>query len=132
MQLCLHMLTLFLRISILRHSFLLRWMIYLKKNNHDPNTVVAMHNLITKKRDDNKEFLKFLSVSSLETVCVLAEFDPSFQVELATYLKEIRLPLQDLTTILDRRILIVQQFSFTWKTISVNKPSKSHEKFNRC
>lgn len=110
MQLCLHMLTLFVRISTLRHSLLLRRMIYLKKNNHDPNTVVAMHNFITKERDDNKEFLKFLSVPSLETVCVLAEFDPSFHIELATYLKELRLPLQDLTSILDRRILIVQQF----------------------
>lgn len=110
MEACFHLLTLFVRVSTLRHSFLFRMMICMKAHSHQFSTCDLIQNDIKKERADNKEFLQFLSVPSLENVCVLAEFDPSEYLELATYLADMHLSLQNLHQMLHNRTFIVQPY----------------------
>lgn len=80
-------------------------MINLKKNNRNSDTVCCNAQLYQERKIITKNFNNFF-----QYVCVLAEFDPSIQKELTAYLKEMQLPLQDLTSMLYRRFLILQKF----------------------
>lgn len=86
MQTCLHLLTLFVRLSTLRHALLFRLKTCLEVNNYSPSTSGTLKTYIDKERADSEEFLRFFSLPSLENVYVLAVFDPAEQIELAIYL----------------------------------------------
>nr|XP_022290795.1 uncharacterized protein LOC111102383 isoform X2 [Crassostrea virginica] len=109
LQMCLHLLTLFVRISTLRHSLLFRFMACLRLKKYSPGTVTALEKCLEKERLSNQSFLQFFSLPSLKTAAVLTVFDPLHEnvVELVAYMKELRLPLHDLKEELhDRNFLI--------------------------
>lgn len=110
MQQCLHLLTLFVRLSILRHAVLFRLKTCLEANNFSPGTSGTLKTFIDKERADGEEFLRFFSFPSLENVYVLAVFDPADHTELTTYLEEMRLPLQNLQKMLDGKTFLVRPF----------------------
>ena len=109
LQMCLHLLTLFVRISTLRHSLLFRFMACLRLKEYSLGTVTALEKCIETERLNNQSFLQFFSLPSLKTAAVLTVFDPLHEnvVELVAYMKELRLPLHDLKEELhDRNFLI--------------------------
>ena len=109
LQMCLHFLTLFVRISTLRHSLLFRFMACLRLKTYSPGTVTALEKCIEQERLSNQSFLQFFSLPSLKTAAVLTVFDPLNENvgELVAYIKELRLPLHDLKEELnDRNFLI--------------------------
>lgn len=64
----------------------------------------ALQKYLEKERIDNREFLTFFSVPTLENVGILTVFDPSEHTELATYVNEMQLSFQDLSTVLDVKL----------------------------
>lgn len=110
MQTCLHLLTLFVRLSTIRHALLFRFKTCLEANNYSPSTSGISKTLIDKERADSEKFLRFFSLPSLENVYVLAVFDPAEHTELKTYLEELRLPLQNLQKVLDGKTFLIQPF----------------------
>lgn len=123
MQTCLHLLTLFVRLSTLRHALLFRLKTCLEANNYSPSTSGTLKTYIDKERADSEEFLRFFSLPSLENVYVLAVFDPAEQTELAIYLEDIRLPLQNLQQVLDGKIFLIQPFKNPSILLGRNFPS---------
>lgn len=106
----LNYLKVFLRMCTFRHVFLFRVMICLIARQYSLRTVNTLRNLIEKERVDNRCFLKFFSLPNLESTEIVAEFEPSGHTELAAYLREVRLPFQDLREILHDRIFLIQSF----------------------
>lgn len=106
---CLHFLTLFVRISTIRHLLLLRMVIFLKANRSSINALSLHKNYLWDEIVDGQKYLRFFSEPSLEHVGILAVFDPSVHVDLATYLEcVVQLPLQDLHKLLDDKIFLIQ------------------------
>lgn len=62
MKVCLHLLTLFVRISTVRHSLLFRMMTCLKTNNYGKHTSESLQKYIEKERADGEQFLLFFLV----------------------------------------------------------------------
>ena len=107
---CLHFLTLFVRISTIRHSLLFRMMECLFTKQYSIKTVESWRRCIEKERKDNNEFLQFFTLPSLEDVRVVAAFDPSEHTELAAYLADIGVELRDLKKEVDGRIFMIQPY----------------------
>lgn len=110
MQTCLHLLTLFVRLSTIRHALLFRLKTCLEANNYSSSTSGISKTLIDKERADSEKILRFFSLPSLENVYILAVFDPAEHTELKTYLEELRLPLQNLQKVLDGKTFLIQPF----------------------
>ena len=110
LQMCLHFLTLFVRISTLRQSLLFRFMACLRLKNYSPGTVTALEKCIEKERLSNQSFLQFFSLPSLKNAAVLTVFDPLNEniSELVAYIKELHLPLHDLKEELHNRIFLIK------------------------
>lgn len=108
MQTCLHLLTLFVRLSTIRHVLLFRFKTCLGANDYSSNIADISKAYIVDERRVNKTFLKFFSLPSLENVSVLAVFDPAEHTELKTYLEELRLPLQNLERVLGGKTFLIQ------------------------
>lgn len=106
----LNYLKVFLRMCTFRHVLLLRVMNCLIARQYSLRTVNTLRNFIEKERVDNRCFLKFFSLPNLESTEIVAEFEPSEHTELAAYLREVRLPFQDLREILHDRIFLIQSF----------------------
>lgn len=123
MKTCLDLLTLFIRLSTLRHALLFRLKTCIEANNYSPSTSGTLKTYIEKERADNKEFLRLFSLPSLEDIYVLAIFDPAEHTELTTYLEEMRLPLQNLQKVLDGKIFLIQPFKNTSILLGRNFPS---------
>lgn len=123
MKTCLHLLTLFIRLSTLRHALLFRLKTCVEANNYSPSTSGTLKTYIEKERADNKEFLRLFSLPSLEDIYVLAVFDPAEHTELTTYLEEMRLPLQNLQKVLDGKNFLIQPFKNTSILLGRNFPS---------
>lgn len=134
MKTCLDLLTLFIRLSTLRHALLFRLKTCIEANNYSPSTSGTLKIYIEKERADNKEFLRLFSLPSLEDICVLAIFDPAEHTELTTYLEEMRLPLQNLQKVLDGKIFLIQPFKNTSILLGRNFPSYGAARAmkNRC
>lgn len=111
MKVCLHLLTLFVRISTVRHSLLFRMITCLKTNNYSKHTSETLQKYIEKERADGEQFLNFFSCPSLKNVGVLAVFEPGEQIELTAYLEDMHIPLKDLRKVLDGRIFLIQPFT---------------------
>lgn len=107
-RICLEFLKMFVRISTLRHSLLFRMLICLKAKDYSRSTVNALQKCIEKERADNQKFLTFLCVPSLENVGILAIFDPSEAKEVVTFLKELQLSLQDLSSELHDQVYLIK------------------------
>lgn len=105
---CLEFLTLLVNISTLRHSLLFRMMAHLKINQFSRATITTLQRYIEKERTDNKIFLNFFAVPTMEKAGILAVFDPSEQKELVAYIKQIGISFYDLSRKFDRKILIVR------------------------
>lgn len=123
MQTCLHFLTLFVRLSTLRHALLFRFKTCLEVNNYSSSTSDTLKTYIDQERADSEEFLRFFSLPSLENVYVLAVFDPAEEIELATYLEDLRLPLQNLQKVLDGKIFNIQPYKNPSILLGRNFPS---------
>lgn len=123
MKVCLHLLTLFVRISTVRHSLLFRMITCLKTNNNSTLTRETLKKYIEKERADGEQFLNFFSCPSLKNVGVLAVFEPGEQIELTAYLKDMHIPLKDLSKVLDGRIFLIQPF--TNSSILLGRPFPS-------
>lgn len=109
---CLHFLTLFVKISTLRHILLFRMMTCLKmKKYRGTGTVKALQTYIEKEITDNHAFLAFFSKPTLENVGILTVFDPLVHTELATYVKEMGLNVQNLSTVLHNQVFLIQPFT---------------------
>lgn len=104
---CLQLLTLFVKISTMRQMLLFRMMTCLKMEEYSRGTVKALQNYLEKEKIDNREFLTFFSVPTLENVGILTVFDPSEHTELATYVNEMQLSFQDLSTVLDGQAFLI-------------------------
>lgn len=107
-RICLEFLKMFVRISTLRHSLLFRMLICLKAKDYSRSTVNALQKCIEKERTDNQKFLTFLCVPSLQNVGILAIFDPSEAKEVVTFLKELQLSLQDLSSKLHDQVYLIK------------------------
>lgn len=70
MKTCLHLLTLFIRLSTLRHALLFRLKTCVEANNYSPSTSCTLKTYIEKERADNIEFLRLFSLPSLEDIYV--------------------------------------------------------------
>lgn len=102
---CLQLLTLFVKISTM---LLFRMMTCLKMKEYSRGTVKALQKYLEKVKIDNREFLTFFSVPTLENVGILTVFDPSEHTELATYVNEMQLSFKDLSTVLDGQAFLIQ------------------------
>lgn len=107
MKVCLHLLTLFVRITIIRHSLLFRTLISITAKGGE-STRETLLNYIKNERSGSEQFLRFFSVPSLQHVRVLAVFDPAENLELVSYLEGMRLPVHNLRSALDGRIFLIQ------------------------
>lgn len=123
MKVCLHLLTLFVRISTVRHSLLFRMITCLKTNNYGKHTSETLQKYIEKERSDGEQFLRFFSGPSLKNVGVLSVFEPAEQTELTAYLEDMHIPLKDLSKVLDGRIFLIQPF--TNSSILLGRPFPS-------
>lgn len=95
----LELIKLFVRISTLRHSLLIRILTCLKSNKFIPATDNAIQRHIKEERRENQRFLSsFFSVPSLETVGILAIYDSTKEEEIDTYIKDMGLSYQNLST----------------------------------
>ncbi|XP_061167962.1 uncharacterized protein LOC133176919 [Saccostrea echinata] len=104
----LHYLTLYVRIATLRQSLLLRISTCLKAKDYSPTTTDLIKDSIQDERKRDKHYLGFLSLPSLKAVRIAALFDPSEHKELAAYVQELSLPLQDLAKVLHDRVLLIK------------------------
>lgn len=96
-------------ISTLRHSLLFRYMTCLKRKDYNPSIISALQKHLKEERKENQKFLAgYFSVPTPEKVGILTIFDPSEEKEIVTYLKELRLPYQDLSEELDGKVLLIQ------------------------
>lgn len=107
---CLHYLTIFVRICTLRHSILFRYINYLTGKEYYQSTVHRLQGFIENERVDHQNFLSFFPMPTLDNASVVAAFDPSEYTELAAFLTEMRLPLQDLRNALHDRVFLIQPF----------------------
>lgn len=105
---CLHYLTIFVRICTLRHSILFRYINFLTGKEYYHSTVHTLQGFIENERVDHQKFLSFFPMPTLENAAVVAAFDPSEHTELAAFLTEMRLPLQDLRNALHDRVFLIQ------------------------
>lgn len=105
---CLQLLTLFVKISTMRQMLLFRMMTCLKMKEYSRGTVKALQKYLEKEKIEYREFLTFFSVPTLENVGILTVFDPSEHTELATYVNEMQLSFQDLSTVLDSQAFLIQ------------------------
>lgn len=105
---CLNYLKIFVRVCTFRHLLLFRLMNCLARRHYSPNTVNTLTNYIEEERVNNQIFLKFFSLPTLENAQVVAAFEPSEHKELAAYLREMRLPLQDLREFLHDRVFLIK------------------------
>lgn len=106
---CLDLLTLFVAISTKRHSVLFKWMKCLPNNEQGEIMVNILFKSIEQEREENRKFLNFFSLPSLEMVRLVAAFDPSEHAELYAYLEDIKVPLQNLKTMIDGQTFYIQQ-----------------------
>lgn len=83
-------------------------LISLKAKDYSRSTVSALQKWIEKERTDNQKFLTFLCVPSLENVGILAIFYPSEAKEVVTFLKELQLSLQDLSSELHDQVYLIK------------------------
>lgn len=96
-------------ISTLRHSLLFRYMTCLKSKDYNPIIISALENHLKEERKENQKFLAgYFSVPTPEKVGILTIFYPSEEKEIVTYLKELRLPYQNLSEELDGKVLLIQ------------------------
>lgn len=107
---CLHYLTIFVRICTLRHSILFRYINYLTENEYHKTIINRLQGFINNERVDHQNFLRFFLLPTLDNASAVAAFDPSEHPELAAFLTEMRLPLQDLRNALNDRVFLVQPF----------------------
>lgn len=107
MKVCLHLLTLFVRITIIRHSLLFRAEVSITANG-GKNGSENFLDYIKNERSASEQFLRFFSVPSLQHVGVLAVFDPAENLELVAYLEVMRLPIHNLRNALSDRIFLIQ------------------------
>lgn len=107
---CLHYLTIFVRICTLRHSILFRYINYLTGKEYYQSTVHRLQGFIENERVDHQNFLSFFPMPTLDNASVVAAFDPSEYTELAAFLSEMRLPLQNLRNALHDRVFLIQSF----------------------
>lgn len=102
----LELIKLFVRISTLRHSLLIRILTFLKSNNFIPATDTAIQKHIQEERMENQRFLSsFFSVPSLETVGILAIYDPKKEEEIDAYIKDMGLSYQNLRATLHDKVV---------------------------
>lgn len=104
---CLEFLKMFVRISTLRHALLLRMLTCLRAKDFSRGTVSALQKYIMIERKDNQTFLAFFSAPSLESVGVLTIFNPTEEEELITYLEQLRLSFQNLSSVVHDQIFLV-------------------------
>lgn len=110
----LELIKLFVRISTLRHSLLIRILTCLKSNNFIPATDTAIQKHIKEERRENQRFLSsFFSVPSLETVGILSIYDPTKEEEIDTYIKDMGLSYQNLRATLHDKVVQLIPFSNT-------------------
>lgn len=107
---CFNYLKIFLRVCTFRHLLLFRLMNCLATRHYSLNTVNTLRTYIEEERVNNQSFLKFFSLPTLESAQVVAAFEPSEHKELAAYLREMRLPLQDLRELLHDRVFLIKSF----------------------
>lgn len=104
---CLEFLKIFVRISTFRHVLLFRMLTCLRAKDYSRGTASALQKYIMKERKDNQTFLAFFSAPSLESVGVLTIFNPTEEEELITYLEQLLISFQNLSSVLDDQIFIV-------------------------
>lgn len=124
MKVCLHLLTLFVRISTVRLSLLFRMITCLKTNNYGKHTSASLQKYIEKERADGEQFLLFFSGPSLRNVGILAVIEPAEQIELTTYLEYMHIPLKDLRKVLDGRTFLIQPLMISSILLGRPFPSK--------
>lgn len=105
---CLKYLKLLVRIFILRHALLFRFSACLILQKCCPKLGPYLHGCFEREREEARNFLKFFSLPSLNNGGILAEFDPSEHEELAAFLKEIQLPLQNLRELFHDKVGMIQ------------------------
>lgn len=105
---CLHYLTIFVRICTLRHSILFRYINYLIGKEYYQSTVHRLQGFIENERVDHQNFLSFFPLPTLDNASVVGAFDPSEHTELAAFLTEMLLPLQNLRNALHDRVFLIQ------------------------
>lgn len=81
------------------------------KKYRGTGTVKALQTYIEKEITDNHAFLAFFSKPTLENVGILTVFDPLVHTELATYVKEMGLNVQNLSTVLHNQVFLIQPFT---------------------
>lgn len=105
---CLKYLKLLVRIFILRHALLFRFSACLVLQKCCPKLGPYLHGCFQREREEARNFLKFFSLPCLNNGGILAEFDPSEHEELATFLKEMHLPLQNLRELFHDKVGMIQ------------------------
>lgn len=111
---CLQYLNLFVRLTTLRHALLMRYKFCLESKKLSRALRSILHKYIEAKREDAKTFLAFFSNPSLKNAGILAVFDPTEHIELATFLKELCLPIAELSELLHDKTFVMR---------SVKRPS---------
>lgn len=122
---CFYYLKIFVRVCTFRHLLLFRLMNCLATRHYSPNTVNTLTNYIEDERVNNQIFLKFFSLPTLENAQVVAAFEPSEHKELAAYLREMRLPLQDLRELLHDRVFLIKSFLYPHASLVIEKSISS-------
>lgn len=117
---CLQYLNLFVRLSTLRHALLMRYKFCLELKQLSRPLRSILHKYIEAKREDAQKFLAFFSNPSLKNVGILAAFDPTEDIELATFLKELSLPIADLKEVLHGRTFVIK--SVKRPSLAVGRP----------
>lgn len=122
---CFNYLKIFVRVCTFRHLLLFRLMNCLATRHYSPNTVNTLTNYIEEERVNNQIFLKFFSLPTLENAQIVAAFEPSEHKELAAYLREMRLPLQDLRELLHDRVFLIKSFQNPHASLVIEKSISS-------
>lgn len=104
---CPDYLTMFLRLSTLRHSLLLGYKICLELKGISLAVRNVLQKTIDRERKELFEFLEKFALPSLENVGILLTFDPTIHQELATYLTEMRLLPPDLSKLLTGKVCMI-------------------------
>lgn len=117
---CLQYLNLFVRLITMRHALLMRYKFCLESKRLSRPLRSLLHKYIEAKRKDDQKFLAFFSNPSLKNVGILAAFDPTEDIELATFLNELSLPIADLKECLHDKTFVIK--SVKRPALAVGRP----------
>lgn len=125
LQKCSQYLTLFVRIALCRHLFLIRcinvFKVKLEDGLHD-----CLQNILNQEIDDNKKFLRFFSAPTIEDAIIIPFFNPKGKrmEELVKYLDILKLSPQNLSDDLNKNVFEVKPFLRSH--VALGRPILSH------